>query len=79
MKIAIFICGQPRLIDLSLIKYFKNKNIDYDIYIHYWKKLEHYSKKHTWYINNNNLMVQDNLQEILIKYYSPKKILGENP
>jgi len=79
MKIAIFISGQPRLIDLSLINYFKMKNIDYDIYIHYWipKDVNDYSIRTTGIINNTNLMYKKNINDILIKYYNPKIIKGE--
>ena len=33
MKIAIFLHGQPRLIDKSLFNHLDKQNIEYDIYI----------------------------------------------
>jgi len=76
IKIAIFISGQPRLIDLSLINYFKVKNIDFDIYIHYWIPKDNNA---VWSmakgeITHNNLMYNKDVHNILINSYNPKKI-----
>jgi hypothetical protein len=77
MKVAVFICGQPRLIDKSLLNMLKEQGIDYDVYIHYWKNASSYSKKLCGEINNNNLINNPNLENILIQHYSPTKIKGE--
>lgn len=77
MKVAVFIHGQPRLIDKSLFTYLDKKNIEYDIYISYWNNLVNYSPNTTGGINKSNLINNANLHDILIKHYNPKKIVGE--
>jgi hypothetical protein len=78
MKVAIFIHGQPRLIDKSLFNHLDKQNIDYDIYISYWNNLTNYSQNTTGVINNSNLMNNPNIHNILVKHYNPKRIVGEN-
>lgn len=77
MKVAIFISGQPRVIDMSLLEHLQKRGIEYDIFIHYWKDLSIISEKTTGKIGRNNLINHPQLEDILIKAYSPKKIVGE--
>jgi hypothetical protein len=79
MKVAIFISGQPRLIDKSLLNHLDKQKIKYDVYIHYWENFKTYSRNTCGTINlsNNKLLNNPNLKEILIKYYKPKKIKCE--
>jgi hypothetical protein len=77
MKVAIFIHGQPRLIDKSLFNHLDKQNIDYDIYISYWNNLINYSKNTTGAISKSTLINNPNLHNILVKHYNPKKIFGE--
>ena len=79
MKVAIFLSGQPRLIDKSLFNHLDMLNIKYDTYIHYWEDFKTYSPNTCGKINteNNKLLNNQNLREILIKHYNPKKIASE--
>jgi hypothetical protein len=79
MKVAIFLSGQPRLIDKSLFIHLDTLNIKYDIYIHYWENFKTYSPNTCGNIdlNKNKLLRNKDLKNILIKYYNPKKIKSE--
>ena len=81
MKVAIFISGQPRLVDLSIINHLKSQDIDYDIFIHYWipktTSDDEYSINTSTQIRENNLMYQNNVLDILKESYNPIKIVGE--
>lgn len=77
MKVAIFISGQPRVIDTSLFRHLQRRGIQYDIFIHYWKDLSVISQGTTGKIHKNNLTNSKDLEAILKKVYSPKKIIGE--
>ena len=37
MKLAVIICGQARILNRSFLNYLDKENIDYDVFIHYWK------------------------------------------
>lgn len=78
MKVAIFLHGQPRLIDKSLFNHLDKQNIEYDIYISYWNNLINYSPNTTGVIKNSNLINKPNIHDILVKHYNPKRIIGEN-
>ena len=79
MKVAIFLSGQPRLIDKSLFIHLDKLNIKYDIYIHYWEDFKTYSRNTCGNINTekNKLLNNPNLRNILIEHYHPKKIASE--
>lgn len=78
MKVAIFISGQPRVIDTSLFRHLQMRGIKFDIFIHYWKDLSIISEGTAGKIYYNNLTNSTNLHDILKKVYSPKKIIGES-
>ena len=77
MKVAVFLSGQPRLIDKSLFIHLDKLNIKYDIYIHYWEDFKTYSTNTCGNIITNKLLNNPDLRNILIKYYNPKKIKSE--
>lgn len=78
MKIAVIICGQARTLNRSFLNYLDKENIDYDVFIHYWKpKNNGYTDcgniHHAHTINN----LPNNLHEKIIKIYKPKNIESE--
>ena len=72
MKVAIFLSGQPRLIDKSLFIHLDKLNIKYDIYIHYWEDFKTYSRNTCGNINTekNKLLNNPNLRNILLGHVS---------
>ena len=79
MKIAILICGQPRTLNTSFIKYLKNKKINFDTYIHYWLTENNSYMNCGNSFNRHNIIIENtiNLKNEIIKKYNPKILKSE--
>jgi len=77
-KIAIILSGQVRTFNISILNYLKNKNIDFDVYIHYWlPKNNTYNYCGNYFGRHSINNIPNNLHEKIIEYYNPKKIICE--
>ena len=73
MKIALLICGQPRILNRTFLDYLDKENLSYDTFIHYW------NPENNSYLNCGNSFFKhdienintDNLKNEIIKTYNP--------
>ena len=79
MKIALLVCGQPRILNRTFLDYLDKEKINYDTFVHYWLpennsyiQCGNSHNKHT--INNINT---DYLEENIKKCYNPKILKNE--
>ncbi len=75
MKFAVIICGQARTLNRSFLNYLDKENINYDVFIHYWKP-ENNGYTDCGNIHNSHTInnLPNNLHEKIIEIYKPKKI-----
>lgn len=90
MKIAVLISGQPRNLTNNIIELLKEQNINFDVFINYWKAdngtYSNIGCKECKYIEfldlknvkTNVVKVDEDIDKKIIEKFNPKKISSQN-